>query len=271
MSNSISFNPYTKDKVIQSVLNKLQDEYPKYHLAGLYISGSRLNRLNTHDSDFDFYAFIQVRDIDLLTGRVLAKDLSLDLGQNNGVAYKADIKVYDQRQLYKMLSKSNPSTIELFAEAPIYLDMTYGELYVSLSETNNRQYLQDANPQAFINAVGGMLNSERYQLLKQKKRSLKDLSLMAKYLDYLDSFVHDTLINVDMRNNTNSLPRKLRHLYDNDELSYGEAINYLQKMEANYHSLKNKFSEKLEKENTAMTAKTKKAQQFLKDYFIASL
>lgn len=259
-----------------SVLKAASEELDKSHkVAAVFMSGSRLNNLDSIYSDFDVYVLVQSSKTDILSNQIFSKKAELRAGAvydkiNNEVLsdIPVDATIWDQRQLFKLINKSNPNVLEILSSKPIYLSSKYGNLYKTLTNPANQHYLREANPKALFAAVGGMLNNERNQLLREAPRSLKDVSLMAKYIYYLRQVINDQNVNVDMQAIDDERPRELRKRVEDDFLSYSEALRIMVKFEIEFHQLKKQLAEK---DQGKIAEKQKEAKRFFEKCFWNSL
>lgn len=265
--NIDNFTPFTKSAVVETLLTGVHDKLPKYKIAAMYLSGSRLSYLNTADSDFDVYVFVQSSKADILNNKILTDEFELLLREANYES-SIDVTVFDQRQVYKLLRKSNPNMLEILAGEPIWLDDKDGQLYKILSKSENQHYLREVAPKNFFYAVNGMVNNEEKALQKRKSRALKDLSLIVKLVYYLECVVNDKDFNVDMTAIADERPRLWRNLVNINELNYAQALECIASLQEEITNIKAAIDQINAEE---VQDKQEHAQHYLEDLFINSI
>lgn len=168
----------TKEE-LNDIIQSTKNEIP--NVLAIYLTGSRLNNLNTRDTDFDLIVIIRESAQHLITGGLnrQTKDFKTPFDR------EINTKIYSGTQLARLLIKPTPNTVEIFYKKPIYVHNDFLKIANELYSDDYQRNLLSSDQRNFLNAVfSKLINSKKYL----EKNSLSNFKLVKDIVQTLKFF-----------------------------------------------------------------------------------
>lgn len=211
-----------------------------HNVLALFLSGSKLNKLNTLETpDTDYIAIVHDLAIDILHNKTYSHQFIDTLSNEN----KVDIKVYDTRKLLNLIEKSNFNLLETFNQKPIWTDDS--NLGKEFYKDDFVKLLNDWNLNNLIRSSKGFVDSKLYARKRNKIITTKEFIQAIKCRRYVKQSMQNKKWDVTFEstsvfgddydfNKINLLDLKK----ENNAQKYQRAFEiYLQKTSADFKSL----------------------------------
>ena len=196
------------------LLDKVLAQVP--NVQAVYLSGSRLNHLNVAPTDYDLFIITKPTMKSIMTGQHYVHHATVEaMGQ------MADGKIYDTLKFLDVMVKTNPNTVELFYQAPLFVTSEFEPIAKRLQTTEMHRKMLAFNPTNFVHAVGGQVKQEgkSFQLgnvpLKRQTKIVVQTSKFERYFSelltdgVLKSVLEPTEHERDLRRQSLSLEKRL--------------------------------------------------------------
>lgn len=186
MKKDLDLSPFTRDELTQKLLADTNVKRP----LGIFIGGSRLNRVNNDLSDFDIYIFVAT---DPLENNNYCKQAKVIYSNEKMSSINMDLHIMSLPAVYQRLCKGNPEILELFFEKPLWVDKN-NPVFSELASQSNQIKLRSINPVGYMHAVTGMTKNLLRELESHKYKNIKQLDKVNNLFRYFQLIMLDKLI-----------------------------------------------------------------------------
>lgn len=195
----------------EEIIELIQEALPDRKVCTILLSGSRLNRIDNKNSDYDLYVIVADKKEELLTKNRYSKQKVIFDNKNTTF----DLKIMSQTKFLNTILKMNFNTFELLYQKPIY-NISEDTVFSYLK--NNRSLLfQKGFYSEMIPSVRGYARREQKQLMNGRVNSKNIIQIM-KGTWYIYQLLNDNVENMCVNCSQNKIGYFKKHLEDVDNL-----------------------------------------------------
>ena len=160
---------------VTKALNEVFVTFKKSEVAAVYLTGSMLNTLNGSTSDVDLYVVLRQSKLNLVNS-------SLKSGQHTG---ENDYKYMETYKFASSLLKTNPTTLEMVYNEPLYVSDEFKPMADFLFE--NKDKIVTLNLKRYYSSSYHMLANNMRSLTKDPSNPKFNKFVMNFYKGYMQA------------------------------------------------------------------------------------
>lgn len=181
------------EEIVNYVLNKIPN------ILAIYLSGSRLNKLDCTDTDYDLYVITADPLAHLMTGRFRKNETHYPASEEN--ANEIQVKVMSLRKFHNLIVKSNYNVLELLSAQPLYVSKDYEELNTWLNSKEGILTVSQINVPRFVSSILGYSKQVEREIQNGHQHRYKSLANQLKGVYYSKQLLkYGYLKNICLRN-----------------------------------------------------------------------